>query len=673
MLQGIKLVNQIAVLDHLEFVNFVCRLVAGEAPESYNSQFLALSTGFLAISSSKFDQVLAFGIIPSHITMAATASEPPMVEQVITEFFAKSLHIILESRSPYESSRSFTRPSPPSSPLSGSQPRDRWFNLALRDCPAALENFDLWRQSNLEPLVIDIVMLRRDNTNTTPAEGGKIIERWVIQYETSKSGSGNGNGSKNHSRKSRNSPAEDHSLYRSTYKGSTVLFRSLHLVVRLLPAYNLFRELNSSGRIRPLNLSHKISSFVEPFTRAEDAEMKHYAFAPIETLFGRLSLSVSYVPVLEVVAAPEPTTHMSTELIMDYVGSPTTDFLRTFSSLPSDGIAPACAAMTRRHSWSIDPGARPSVSPSPPSMNSEPRGHLQPRVLLHDSPLTRLHPHSTICSGKKQSTGSEECYPSPPLSPSPSHSPSASYPKNSLFRYESAPVVIPTGRDGGGSGLPPSPSFKGKHQFPSQNYNLTPSPDGNSNVRKDLVRFGEFENNTALQKVLSFDKYDLGYFHGLKLTRTSSKLYITDELDERELAFAWEDRDIIIDQLNRVGISDREGQETNQDAGGSMTRTPAAAIGALVRMLKTAPGLRASRPAIEAPPPVPQESSVQRVMTEEHSDAASSSALLQSKTAADALEELKKYKAIRESILDRTKALPRDDAKMGEKPADGDP
>lgn len=673
MLQGIKLVNQIAVLDHLEFVNFVCRLVAGEAPESYNSQFLALSTGFLAISSSKFDQVLAFGIIPSHITMAATASEPPMVEQVITEFFAKSLHIILESRSPYESSRSFTRPSPPSSPLSGSQPRDRWFNLALRDCPAALENFDLWRQSNLEPLVIDIVMLRRDNTNTTPAEGGKIIERWVIQYETSKSGSGNDNGSKNHSRKSRNSPAEDHSLYRSTYKGSTVLFRSLHLVVRLLPAYNLFRELNSSGRIRPLNLSHKISSFVEPFTRAEDAEMKHYAFAPIETLFGRLSLSVSYVPVLEVVAAPEPTTHMSTELIMDYVGSPTTDFLRTFSSLPSDGIAPACAAMTRRHSWSIDPGARPSVSPSPPSMNSEPRGHLQPRVLLHDSPLTCLHPHSTICSGKKQSTGSEECYPSPPLSPSPSHSPSASYPKNSLFRYESAPVVIPTGRDGGGSGLPPSPSFKGKHQFPSQNYNLTPSPDGNSNVRKDLVRFGEFENNTALQKVLSFDKYDLGYFHGLKLTRTSSKLYITDELDERELAFAWEDRDIIIDQLNRVGISDREGQETNQDAGGSMTRTPAAAIGALVRMLKTAPGLRASRPAIEAPPPVPQESSVQRVMTEEHSDAASSSALLQSKTAAYALEELKKYKAIRESILDRTKALPRDDAKMGEKPADGDP
>uniref|UniRef100_A0ACD5X4U2 Uncharacterized protein n=1 Tax=Avena sativa TaxID=4498 RepID=A0ACD5X4U2_AVESA len=598
--------------------------------------------------------------------MATTSSEPPMVEQVITEFFAKSLHIILESRSPYESSRSFTRPSPPSSPLSGSQPRDRWFNLALRDCPAALENFDLWRQSNLEPLVIDIVMMHRDSTNTTSTEGGKIIERWVIQYETSKSGSGSGNGSKNHSRKSRNSSAEDHSLYRSTYKGSTVLFRSLHLVVRLLPAYNLFRELNSSGRIRPLNLSHKISSFVEPFTRAEDAQMKHYAFAPIETLFGRLSLSVSYVPVLEVVVAPKPTTSMPTELIMDYVGSPTTDFLRKFSSLPSDGISPACAAMTRRHSWSIDHGARPSASPSPASIDSEPRGCLQPRVLLHENPLI------TCASGKKKATGFEECYPSPPLSPSPSHSPSASYPKNPLVRYESAPVLIPTTRDSGRcSGLPPSPSLKGKHQS-SQNYNLTPSPDSNSNTRKDLVKFGEFENNKSLHKVISFVKDDLGYFHGLKLTRTSSKLFITDELDERELAFAWEDRDIIIDQLNRACISDRGCQGTNQDAGGSVMRTPAATIGGLVRMLKTAPGLREGRPSIAAPPPVPQESSVQRVMTEEHGDTASSSALLQSKTAADALEELKKYKAIRESILNRMKALPQD-AETGEKPVDGDP
>ncbi|XP_006662758.1 autophagy-related protein 13b-like [Oryza brachyantha] len=599
----------------------------------------------------------------------AAAAEPPMEEQVITEFFAKSLHIILESRSPYESSRNFTRPSPPSSPLSGSQPRDRWFNLALRDCPAALENFDLWRQSNLEPLVIDIVLLCRDSTSNSSAGSGNIIERWVIQYETHRSGGGNGNGSKNNGRKSRNSSAEDHSLYRTTYQGSTILLRSLHLVVRLLPAYSLFRELNSSGRICPLSLSHKISSFVEPFTRAEDAEMKHYAFAPIETLFGRLSLSVSYVPVLEVMAASEPTSPMPTEIIKDYVGSPTTDFLKKFNSLPSVGIAPACAAMTRRHSWSIEHGAGASMSPSPSPTNSEPRGSPHPNIPLRVSLKTCSHPQNASSSGQKKYTPFEECYPSPPLSPSPSHSPSTSYPRNPLFRYESAPVIIPKS-GGGGSGLPLSPCSKGKHQFSPHNDNLAPSPDDNSNARKDLVRFGELEKDKTLQKVLSYSKYDLGYFHGLKLSRTSSKLFIMDELDEQELAFAREDRDTIIDQLNRVDITDRGEQRMNQDAGGSSTRSPAAAIGALVRLLKTAPSLREGLQS-DAAPVVPQEpSSVQKVVTEEHGNTTSSSA--KARTAADALEELKKYREIKESLLNRGKSQ-LGDTELGETHTDGEP
>jgi len=586
-----------------------------------------------------------------------------MVEQVITEFFAKSLHIILESRSPYESSRNFTRPSPPSSPLSGSQPRDRWFNLALRDCPAALENFDLWRQSNIEPLVIDIVLLQRDNTRTASAGPGRIIERWVIKYETSRSVSSSGNGSKNGGKKSRSSSAQDHSLYRRAYSGSTVLFRSLYLVVRLLPAYHLFQELSSSGRIRPLSLSHKILSFVEPFTRAEDAEMKHYAFAPIETLSGRLSLSVSYVPVLEVAAAPEPTTPMATEIITDYVGSPTTDFLRKFNSLPSDGIVPASFTMSRRHSWSTEHGTGPSASPS--------------RMPTDNSPTAYSHQLNTSSSAKKRDAVNEECYPSPPLSPSPSHSPS-SYPRNPFFRYESAPMSITTVRaGGGGSRLPPSPHRKDKQQCPFRNENLTRSPNDRSIIMKDLVRLGEVQNEKSLQKVLSFGKDDLVYFRGLKLTRTSSKLFIMDELDERELVFAWEDKDTIIDQLSRIDLSERENHESSQEAGGSLTRSPDAAIGSLMRILKNAPGLRER--LLTAPgAPVPQEpSSLQRVMTEEHGRGASSSAvvpssLMRSRTPADALEELNRYKEIRELILNRGKGNPCD-TKLEEKPADGDP
>ncbi|CAD6258075.1 unnamed protein product [Miscanthus lutarioriparius] len=509
---------------------------------------------------------------------AAGVSEPPMVEQVITEFFDKSLHIILESRSPYDSSRNFTRPSPPSSPLVGSQLRDRWFNLALWDCPAALENFDLWRQSNLEPLVIDIVLLQRDNTKNASVGASRIIERWVIKYETSRAG----NAIKNSGKKARSSSSHDHSLYRRAYSALTVLFQSLYLVVRLLPAYHLFQGLNSSGRICPLSLSHKISSFVEPFTCAEDAEMKHYAFAPIETLLGGT------------------------------VGAPSSEH-----------------------------GVRPSASPFP--MSSEPHGRLQPRMPTDNSPTAYSHPHNTSSSEKKRNTVNEECYPSPPLSPSPSHSPS-SYPRHPFFRYESAPLSIPTVMaGGGGSRLPPSPRRKDKQQCSSQNENLTHSPNDKSIVSKDLVKLSEFQNKKSLQKVLSFGNDDLVYFRGLK-----------------------------------IDISDREDQGLSQEVGGSLTRSPDVAIGILMRILQNAPGLRERLLLPGSSAPVPQEPSLQRVVTEEHGSSASSSAgvpsaLLQSRTAADALEELNKYKEIRESILNRSKGHPCSTKLLEEKPVDGDP
>jgi len=67
--------------------------------------------------------------------MASSHSESARIQQTITEFFAKSLHRILESR----------------------KPRDKWFNIPLRECSEALENLDLGGQSNLEPVVVDVV------------------------------------------------------------------------------------------------------------------------------------------------------------------------------------------------------------------------------------------------------------------------------------------------------------------------------------------------------------------------------------------------------------------------------------------------------------------------------------------------------------------------------------
>ncbi|KAI7738628.1 hypothetical protein M8C21_017671 [Ambrosia artemisiifolia] len=142
------------------------------------------------------------------------------------------------------------------------RPRDKWFNLALRDCPAALENIDFWRQSNLEPMVVDVVLVQRERDwligilrevllkrclkgtyrrfpvvwRSDSDEFGcdgysvKIIERWVVQYDSKKGGKEGSLGNKGPN------STTSHALY----KKPILLLRSLYVTVRLLPAYKIF-------------------------------------------------------------------------------------------------------------------------------------------------------------------------------------------------------------------------------------------------------------------------------------------------------------------------------------------------------------------------------------------------------------------------------------------------
>jgi autophagy-related protein 13 len=88
-----------------------------------------------------------------------------------------------------------------------------------------------------------------------------------------------------------------------------------------------------------------------------------------------------------------------------------------------------------------------------------------------------------------------------------------------------------------------------------------------------------------------------------------------------------------------------------------------------VHLLKTAPSLREGLQS-DAAAVVPQEpSSVQKVVTEEHGSIASSSTPV---TATDALEELKKYREVKESILNRGKTQV-SGTNLGEKLTDGEP
>ncbi|XP_045825290.1 autophagy-related protein 13b-like [Trifolium pratense] len=324
-------------------------------------------------------------------------SDTARMEQIITEFFAKSVHIILESRALYASSRNsyggYKSDSSSSSSSSSVRPRDKWFNLALRECPVALENIN-----NHECVIVDVILVHRsldwDPMITkkvlckeryplccsgaelgVDAKSEKIVERWIVQYE-------NGKKIKNSNLGTRRS--SNNSL-QNLYKKSTLLLRSLYATVRLLPAYKTFRDLNSSAHIRPFTLAHRVSSFVEPFTRKQESEMMKYRFTPVDTSSGRLCLTVMYCPTASDLSC-EQLPSMSPQVISDYVGSPLASPLRRFPSLPLSGLPCHGCSSPRRHSWNFDDSKASSTYINDSSLPL----HSKSQILLSNT-SSRLH------------------------------------------------------------------------------------------------------------------------------------------------------------------------------------------------------------------------------------------------------------------------------------------
>ncbi|KDO39744.1 hypothetical protein CISIN_1g006243mg [Citrus sinensis] len=503
-------------------------------------------------------------------------SEAAKMEQIITEFYTKSLHIILESRSPYMSSRNFSgeqalsSPSSSTSSSSSVRPRDRWFNLALRECPAALENLDFWHQSNLEPMVVDVILVQRpldwDPVNLSPkselvrnlsskerypfcwssdqeecgseAKSEKIVERWVVQYDSRKvrdASSGSRRSSSN--------------TLHNVYKKSILLLRSLYSTVRLLPAYKIFRDLNSSGQILTFSLAHRVSSFVEPFTRKEEAEFQRFGFTPVDTSSGRLCISVLYRSSISEVSS-EPSTPMSPQFIPDYVGSPLADPLKKFPFLPVSHGSPSSLPFSRRHSWSFD-----HYKPSPPSVSFSPSPtHSEPHLSISNMNSRRFHPMSlpphppeTSLVHKKNTSFDEYC-PSPNFTPSPSPSPPiyipGSHPSKSRNRSDCAPSSLPATK------LANSPVLSSRQTLsPTPPIKITRS--GSSKIDRGM---GPTQTGATIDKLLTLGKDDSRRFSGVKLSshgspqisvsRSSSRSFPDDFDDEFPCPFDVEDVDV---------------------------------------------------------------------------------------------------------------------------------
>ncbi|XVF17058.1 hypothetical protein REPUB_Repub10bG0084400 [Reevesia pubescens] len=628
-----------------------------------------------------------------------THTEAAKMEQVITEFFYKSLLIILESRSPFVSSRNYSGEQTVSSPSSSSsssssvRPRDKWFNLALRECPSALESLDLCRQSNFEPVVVDVILEQKpldwepvtfspkrdavrnlsskdknsffwisaQEESGSEAKGEKIIERWFVQHESRKSRDGSSG--------SRRSSSNNLS---TLYKKLILLLRSLYVTVRLLPAYMIFRDLNSSGQIRAFKLIPRVSSFVEPFTCKEEAKMQRFWFTPVDTSCGRLCLSVLYRSSISDISS-ESSTPTSPQFIPDYVGSPLADPLRRLPSLPVSHSSPSSLPFSRRHSWSCDhyKTSPPLVSFSPSPTHSESHASVS-NVSSRRLPPMCLPPHppETSLAHKKNSNFDEYC-PSPNFSASPSPSPSppihipGSHLSKALLRSESAPVNIPAPT------LANSPRLLFKQ-------NLPPSPPlkitraGTSRTDNNM---SPVQSGATIEKLFSFGKEDRRKYSGVKIASNSSPRIsfsrsssrsLQDDFDDSEFPCPFDvDDDDMTDPGSRPDSYDRRGHQSDPNETGLFMnrKSQDAAVGALVHMLKKAPPLRqdisssisfseASRPEMWSNS-IQEQNQISEAVTVEHaaSSMIASSRVVVSKTTADALEELRGYKEMKNLLL----------------------
>lgn len=454
-------------------------------------------------------------------------SQPELgkLDKIVSQFLLKSLHIILDSRIPS------LHPHDRSGDLS-SVPRvkksDKWFNLILGDRPAALDNLNFWHRNVMDPMIIDIILVREglgsssvDNLYGTSPMGSSVetvIERWVVQFE-------NPRHVVPHS-------GEHSASYKKTYKKSIILLRSLYSQMRLLPAYRVFRQLNASRQTYNFDIIYKVSSFGDPFSRAEEELMEEYSFAPVEALPGRLCISVTYRSTLSDFNL-ESSTMMPPKIITDYVGSPATDPLRSFpsekgvsaTSFSLRGVRPPSSApLQRPHSWTSGFHRPAPYVQNQPVVGSPPT--YRPSPMSYDFPS----PPTDMCNNRVQSFrplinqafNFDEYQLSPPFSPSPSPSPptylSSGNPNSvhTRIRSETAPVTIPlpmTGRsprylspnfsDSSRNSLPPLSPRSMRNDPSSQE-----SPSGIRSFRKlELSRAGEMHsgmsNHYSSQKVVA--------------------------------------------------------------------------------------------------------------------------------------------------------------------------
>nr|CAB3485267.1 unnamed protein product [Digitaria exilis] len=495
-------------------------------------------------------------------------------ELMVEQFHLKVLHAVLAVRAPRPLAAAAAAAA--AAVTSSFRRRDRWFHLPLHDPPPPPEAPDrLEPLAPGEPLVVDVIL--------SPAGGGargekegEVVERWTVACEPWPDAAG----------------GEEVAVNRA-YKHCFTLLRSVYAVLRVLPAYRVFRLLCANHSYN-YEMVHRVDTFAEPFTRAKEAAMRSLRFVPVGTQLGRLVVSVQYIASLDTFNL-EITSLSPSMIIPDYVGSPAAEPMRAFpSSLEATGSAfPPSYQLQRPHSW-----APPVFWPHTPAQQAR----FSPPPLFYASPT-----------------------------PSPPHFPGGSR----LIRGESAPMPIPQVGERRSpvhrqNTLPPPSPRRG--DMGAAGDQESPSESGRLIWRLEGLRIADPCSTLSPRHKGKDNKDESGRFSAL----SSCDSPCQDDLDD--YAFFVDDVDTPVSQ---PGSSD--GKEASDQAGSSSHKSQDAQVGSLVNLLRSARPLR--------DPSYPLQTSSRA----ESREAASASSVTSRRTS-DAFEQLKSFKEIRERLLSQSSA-----------------
>lgn len=573
--------------------------------------------------------------------MAHHQSEAGRAEQIISQFFLKTLQAVLTARIPHLTG---------AGGASRVRRHDRWFNLAIGDLPPALDNLGFWHQGVMEPMIVDVILSPRDGV-----EAVAVIERWTAQCETLPTWS-DGTSS---------SPSSSTSFYRRTYKKAILLLRSIYSLLRFLPAYRAFRLLSSSRQSSNYDLSYKVSSIAEPFSREEEKGFKLQTFPPVESQLGNLSVSVLYRPTLENFNL-EVSSLLPPLIIADYVGSPAADPMRAFPvsplekgmrpiSYPLRGVRPSAAqAFQRPHSWTTTPMVH---HPLHASVDAVPEQRVSPPDYFGQR---MANPRQS--GHRKGSFSFEENRLSPPLSVSPTPSPPthAANALQSRLRSETAPVSIPQPMTGKNQ-LHRIPNFSD----PTRSLLPPPSPrSARADVYLEESPSRSFRKLEALKagdlhsllytppKVLKDARDDSGRFSSVlsscgsprfAFSRSSSRKSVQDDLEDIDFSCPFAVDDVDTSESQSRNHDSKDASESAAAQTSSPHTSQDAAVGAVVHMLRTAPSLRQDHS-------LSSQSSKSEVNSE-----ASTSSFFSSRKKSEALEELRGYSDMKEILLSKSR------------------